>query len=70
MVVDDRLEDTMFEGLQEFLKTVQSHYIFPIHYFENYTISLKLKKEKLDNPYHASLLYPDHNYFNQHLFES
>ena len=56
VVVDKRQEESYLLGLQYFLNHVQVRYIFPIHYFGDYTISDQLKKEKLDNPYHAQII--------------
>lgn len=55
VVVDLRQEKDYLLGLQYFLKHVKCHYIFPIHYFGDYSISNKLQKEKLDNPYQAHI---------------
>ncbi len=56
VIVDIRQEDSYCLGLQYFLKQVQSSYIFPIHYFGDYSISNKLKAEKLDNPYQSLIM--------------
>lgn len=56
VVVDKRQEENYLLGLQYFLKHVKTQYIFPIHYFGDYTVSKELKKEKLDNPYHAKII--------------
>lgn len=56
VVVDKRQEDYYLLGLQYFMDHVQSQYIFPIHYFGDYTISEQLKKEKLNNPYQTNII--------------
>lgn len=56
VVVDPRLEDTYLLGLQYFLNHVQAQYIFPIHYFGDYSTSERIQKEKLDNPYQAQII--------------
>lgn len=60
VVVDSRQEKDYLLGLQYYLDHVQTKYIFPIHYFGNYSISKQLKKEKLHNPYHAKIIHIDH----------
>lgn len=62
VVVDQRQENDYLLGLQYFLKHVQTKYIFPIHYFGDYSITEKLKKEKLDNPYQAQIIQIHHPY--------
>lgn len=56
VVVDPRLEDAYLLGIQYFLQHVKARYLFPIHYFGDYTTSQKLLKEKLDNPYQAQII--------------
>ncbi|MCD7949434.1 MAG: MBL fold metallo-hydrolase [Erysipelotrichaceae bacterium] len=60
IVVDKRQENDYILGLQYFMEKVHSRYILPIHYFGNYTISNDLKKEHLNNPYQAKILYVNH----------
>lgn len=60
VVVDPRQEKDYLLGLQYFLKRVQAKYIFPIHYFGDYSITEKLEKEKLDNPYQAQIIQIHH----------
>lgn len=56
VVVDKRQEEYYLLGLQYFMNHVQTKTIFPIHYFGDYSISEQLKKEHLDNPYHAIII--------------
>ena len=56
IVVDIRQEKDYLLGLQYYLSHVKTKYIFPIHYFGDYTITNKLQKEKLDNPYQAQIM--------------
>ena len=56
IVVDLRQEKDYLLGLQYYLNHVKTHYIFPIHYFGNYTISQQLQFEKINNPYHAQIM--------------
>lgn len=61
VVVDQRQEDDYLLGIKYFLKHVQSHYIFPIHYFGDYSITQQFEKEKLDNPYQAQIIQIHHH---------
>lgn len=56
VIVDIRQEKDYCLGIQYFLNHVKSKYIFPIHYFGDYTISKQLKHEKLDNPYQTDII--------------
>lgn len=56
VVVDPRLEDAYLLGLQYFLNHVEAKYVFPIHYFGDYSTTDKLAKENLYNPYQAQLI--------------
>lgn len=60
VVVDIRQEKDYLLGIQYFLNHVKTQYIFPIHYFGDYSISTQLQKEKLNNPYYAQIIYPKH----------
>lgn len=59
VVVDDRLEGAWLYGLEEFLKRVKTDYVLPIHYFGNYNLSKRLKKEFHTDQ--TTILYPDHD---------
>ncbi|MEG0591746.1 MAG: MBL fold metallo-hydrolase [Coprobacillus sp.] len=56
VVVDKRQEEHYLLGLQYFMNHVQTKYIFPIHFFGDYTISEQLKEEKLENPFQATII--------------
>lgn len=56
VVVDKRQEGDYLLGLQYFLTHVQAHYIMPIHYFGDYTITEQLQNEQFDNPYYAKII--------------
>lgn len=60
VVVDSRQEKDYLLGLQYFLNHTKTKYIFPIHYFGNYSISSQLKKENLINPNHTIIKYITH----------
>lgn len=61
VVVDQRLEDAYLLGLQYFLEHVPCQYIFPMHYFGDYTITQKLQHVHLNNPYHAKIMAITHS---------
>lgn len=60
VVVDGRQEKDYILGLQYFLNNTQTKYVFPIHYFGDYSISSQLKKEKLVNSHHTKIIYINH----------
>ncbi len=60
VVVDQRLESHYLDGLREFSQFVSSQYIVPIHYFMDYSINERIKKEA-DLP---PLILPTHNEFS------
>ena len=60
VVVDKRQEKDYTLGLSYFLKNVECRYVFPIHYFGEYSISDELEKEELDNPYQAQIISVKH----------
>lgn len=65
VVVDDRQESAYLLGIRQFLDTCHTKVILPIHYFGHYSISEKLKKEKLDKD--VRILYPDHDHYSVEL---
>ena len=56
VIADKRQEEHYLLGLQYFMEHVQAKYIFPIHFFGDYTISEQLKNESLNNPYQTIIM--------------
>lgn len=55
LLLDPRLGETMYEGIDRYLETMEVRYTFPMHLWKQYGLIERYKKDRADTPYVGSI---------------